>query len=100
MRNFTYGQTSLNRLRNGFVGAQVIHTHTQMLAWLLGKAGEIGAPEMTLVRWEFCYYSDLKNQYDAVARGVNSKPAGGYEVPQSKHHVHYMWSLDPQVFQL
>lgn len=39
LRNFSHGQTSLDRLRDGLVGAQVSQGH---IAWLRGS---VGAPE-------------------------------------------------------
>lgn len=46
LRNFSHGQTNLNRLRDGLVGAQVPQGHTRC-HWLLGNVGDVGALNTT-----------------------------------------------------
>lgn len=41
LHNFSQGQTNLDRLRDGLVGAQVPQGHTRR-HWLLGSVGDYG----------------------------------------------------------
>ena len=62
LHNFSHGQTSLDRLRDGLVGAQVWGRDTQGATGCLGIWENLGPRDHgKLVTWELSYHSDPKS---------------------------------------
>ena len=66
LRNFSHGQTSLDRLKDGLVGAQVPRGHTRCHHGSGGMWGNLGG----LVTSELSYHSNLES---AMTRMLGAK---------------------------
>lgn len=92
LRNFSRGQTNLDRLRDGLVGAQVLQGYTRCHHWLLGSVREYGGPgDHKLVKWELSYHSNPKSAMTWMLGvvGATVSQLGGHPCTMEQA-AHYM----------